>query len=86
MQHHEITPIVTAAATLDELLEIVTTLTTEQRAQVDMADLPLFGGEQPTHSIEAVWSWDATRLLIGEGWHDLRIVSRSDYADLLASN
>lgn len=32
--------------------------------QVDFTDLPTFGGEEP-NSIDGVWSWDATRLLVG---------------------
>lgn len=39
-------------------------------------ELPSFGGETPASTF-GVWSWDADRLLVGEG-SDWRIVSRSE--------
>lgn len=37
--------------------------------------LPTFGGEEPTDTLE-VWSWDASRLLVGTCADDLKIVDR----------
>jgi hypothetical protein len=42
-------------------------------------EMPLFGGEEPSNTI-GVWSWDATRLLVGEGY-DWRIVARDESND-----
>jgi hypothetical protein len=46
---------------------------------IDMASLPTFGGDEP-RSTNGVWSWDATRLLVGESAADLTIVSRDEWA------
>lgn len=40
-------------------------------------DLPNFGGSAPADTA-SVWSWDATRLLVGTCADDLNIVSRDD--------
>jgi len=43
---------------------------------VDLCDLPTFGGE-PLADTMSVWSWDADRLLVGEGpFADWNIVDR----------
>lgn len=39
------------------------------------ADLPTFGGDEPADTRE-VWSWDATRMIVGTCADDLAIVSR----------
>jgi len=46
----------------------------------DWSSLPTFGGDEPADTRE-VWSWDATRLLVGTCADDLRIVERADYYD-----
>lgn len=43
---------------------------------VDMTSLPTFGGQEPADTI-GVWSWDESRLLVGEG--NLEIVDRADW-------
>jgi len=43
--------------------------------QIDMTDLPIFGGVTPEFT-SAVWSWDEESLLIGEEIDDLEIVNR----------
>lgn len=57
---------------LEELLDYVRTT-----QGVDMTSLPTFGGPEPEDTV-GIWSWDATRLLVGEGMADLRIVARED--------
>ena len=37
----------------------------EQVLGIDITDLPTFGGEEPQE--DDVWSWDAERVLTGEG-------------------
>lgn len=70
--------------TLDELLEFLTSNPTTDEArsrglslrfgEIDFSELPKFGGDEPSDTGE-VWSWDETRLLIGDGvW--LEIVPR----------
>ena len=50
----------------------------EQRFGIVLSELPTFGGDEPSDTCE-VWSWDETRLLVGNGpcsgW---AVVSRSD--------
>ena len=48
--------------------------------QIDMTSLPTFGGEEPA-SAHGVWSWDATRLLVGPRESELEIVSREEWAE-----
>lgn len=48
---------------------------------VDLFHLRRFGGpELPLEA--AVWSWDATRVLVGDGG-DFRLMDRVDYYDLI---
>jgi len=64
----------TTAANLDDLIESVRAGEYTDR---QMTDLPTYGGEEP-ESTEGVWSWDATRLLIGACPDDFHIVDRED--------
>jgi hypothetical protein len=48
--------------------------------EIDWTSLPVFGGDDPQDT-QGVWSWDATRLLVGSCSSDLRIVPRSDVRD-----
>lgn len=41
-------------------------------------ELPTFGGAEPRNTV-GVWSWDETRLLVGEGRDDLRIIDREEW-------
>lgn len=43
------------------------------------SDLPNFGGEDLAGN-DGVWSWDETRLIIGEFAGDLAIITREEYA------
>lgn len=45
---------------------------------IDWASLPTFGGDEPADTTE-IWSWDETRLLVGESAATLQIVNRADY-------
>lgn len=43
---------------------------------VDLTSLPTFGGKEPSDTM-GVWSWDETRLLVGEG--KFKIINREDW-------
>ena len=43
--------------------------------KLDWTELPTFGGEEPSSTLE-VWSWDADSLLVGTCTDDLSIVAR----------
>jgi len=68
--------------TLDQLLSALVEM--DHRARdydltdaVDLSDLPNYGGIEPVSTIE-VWSWDESRLLVGDGSpRDWEIVTRS---------
>ncbi len=60
-------------ANLDELFEAM------QTGRVRCFDeLPTFGGAEPDDT-SGVWSWDATRAIVGTYVDDIEIVSREDY-------
>jgi len=42
---------------------------------VDMARLPTFGGEEPADT-SGVWSWSASRVLVGACISEMQIVAR----------
>ena len=58
--------------TLEKLLEF---LQNEDTTDIDMSDLPTFGGSTP-NTTECVWSWDDNNIIIGECAEDYQIVSR----------
>tara|TARA_R110002020_G_scaffold394688_1_gene604681 strand:+ start:790 stop:1002 length:213 start_codon:yes stop_codon:yes gene_type:complete len=58
--------------TLEELLEF---LQNEDTTDIDMSDLPTFGGSTPDIT-ECVWSWDDNNIIIGDCAEDYQIVSR----------
>jgi hypothetical protein len=62
------------ANNLDELLAALRSRPYDERL---MTNLPTFGGEEPA-STGGVWSWDATRLLVGTSRDDFRIVPRAE--------
>ena len=64
----------TTPASLEALLEAVKAGAFSDR---EMTKLPTFGGETPINTTN-IWSWDATRLLIGLGSDDFRIIDRMD--------
>ena len=39
------------------------------------AGLPTYGGDEPRNTL-GVWSWDATRLIVGTCAADMRIIDR----------
>jgi len=43
-----------------------------------VSECPTFGGEAP-EDLHAVWSWDHTHLLIGEGWGNCKIIARAEW-------
>lgn len=63
-------------ATLEQLL---TAVRAGQYNDEQMVELPSFGGDEPA-STSGVWSWDATRLMIGTCASDMKLVARADYA------
>ena len=70
-----------AAQNLDELLETIRTVHAEldedDRSNLDLTDLPTFGGQEPDDTA-AVWSWDAERLLVGLCVSKFRIQPRDE--------
>lgn len=48
-----------------------------EREYNEWTSLPTFDGDEPTNT-SGVWSWDADRLLVGEGRADLQIVPRGE--------
>jgi hypothetical protein len=69
----------TTIKNLDALLKIITSDDDlELRHGLDICMLPTFGGDEPG-STHGVWSWDETRLIIGAGRADFKIVNRADY-------
>lgn len=44
-------------------------------------DAPTFGGKTPDRT-DGVWSWDAARLLVGEGW-TFKIIDRADAVNIV---
>ncbi len=60
--------------TLDELYEM---MRNDDPDLPPWDDLPTFGGSPVEHTVE-VWSWDATRKIIGTCSDDIEIVDRSE--------
>lgn len=65
---------VAACTDLDDLLDVLTEM--DDSRDVDMTSLPTFGGTEPNSTL-GVWSWDATRMIVGTG-SDYEIVERDD--------
>jgi hypothetical protein len=78
---------------LDELLDHLLILESLQRSRrvdnpdyniyeernIDLTSLPTFGGTQPG-DVSCVWSWDATRVLISDGYPTVFVIeSRKSY-------
>lgn len=66
---------ITSATCLEDLLRALLLPGIED---VDWSDLPVFGGPEP-HDTTGIWSWDETRLLVGDSRHNVGIVSREDW-------
>lgn len=64
-----------ACTNLDALLAVIKTIEDET---VDFTSLPTFGGDEPRDTM-GVWSWDATRLIVGACRSDFEIVDRADH-------
>ena len=62
---------------LEDLLEYLKDWNDEY-TQMMMADLPVFGGEEPSNTSE-IWSWDLNNLLVGTCSEDFRIISRKEW-------
>ena len=48
---------------------------------IDWTELPTYGGAEPADT-DGIWSWDATRLLIGTCADDLQIVEREPLEEI----
>jgi len=62
---------------LEELLSAILAEDTRlprAHGEIDMTNLPTFGGKEPTDTT-GIWSWDQTRLLVGGSVNDLEIVT-----------
>ena len=68
---------IATATSLRELKELLEQLTDEESKALDWSDLPLFSDDEAVDT-EAVWSYDATHQLEGEGRADLVIRPRPD--------
>lgn len=64
-------------ANLDQLLAYLADLSDDENDRVDWASLPTFGGPD-VDDTDGVWSWDATRMLVGTCRDDLEIIPRED--------
>lgn len=62
---------------LEDLLAIMKSQVIGEEPMIDWSNLPTFGGPEPENTL-GVWSWDPTRLLVGEGTNDLKIVPRKE--------
>lgn len=60
--------------TLDSLLASMRSGALSER-DADWSDLPSYGGATPENTL-GIWSWDETRLLVGECSTDLWLISR----------
>ncbi len=67
-------PVTTYPDNLDDLLFDVQCNRFQEGA---MTRLPTYGGETPANT-NGVWSWDATRLMVGTCARDMRLVLRSE--------
>lgn len=70
VMHHD-------CADLDQLADDI--YAARRLLDADGSGLQTFGGEQPDDT-SGVWSWDATRLLVGDGWDEMDIVERAQEA------
>ena len=66
---------VNEAESLDELLSAITA---HANAKDDLSFLPTYGGVAP-ESTMYVWSWDTSRVLIGESIDDFEILARDEW-------
>lgn len=69
-------PTTRAPRTLDALLRDLRSGDYAPATDAAWAELPTYGGPEPTDTAE-IWSWDATRLLVGTCRADLRLVPRA---------
>jgi len=60
-----------AIDSLDDLLQVVQNYEIDDR---QMVELPTFGGDEPPSTV-GIWSWDTTRMMVGEG-DDINIIKR----------
>lgn len=88
MTAFEATEILTQATSLkglfDAMRETYEAAAADDRKNIDWSALPTFGGEEIEQPY-CVWSWDAENIIIGESVDDLRIMSRTEYAERLAA-
>ena len=90
---NDITAPILTASNLTELLTALNTAGNEiNRLQAEsedagdligdygraLEDCATFGGEAP-EDLHAVWSWDDTHLLVGEGWGNCELVARGEW-------
>lgn len=47
---------------------------------IDWTSLPTFGGATPADT-HGIWSWDETRLLVGESQNEIDLVPRAEWED-----
>jgi hypothetical protein len=71
-----------SAASLEELLALLSGPAGRELPEREWTRLPTFGGEEPERT-SGVWSWDAERLLVGTCATDLQIVRRPRETTLL---
>lgn len=78
--------LMTSGTDLDELHRLMTSGTDDEwdaaglpwaHGERDWTSLPTFGGRTPRDTF-GVWSWDATRAIVGSCAADVEIVDRSE--------
>lgn len=76
-----LTPGILAATNLEQLLDALRDtleLSHDEQGEIDMASLPLYGGDEPRNT-DCIWSWDAESLIVGTCAQDFKIVGRAEY-------
>jgi len=67
-------------ADLEELCDLLNSLSAQECDENDLSSLPTYGGDEPVNTSE-IWSWDRDSLIIGDG-NEYEIISREKYQEL----
>ena len=67
------------------LFELCQFMKAGQFTEHEMTELPTFGGEEPTHT-RGIWSWDESRMIVGDCADDFEVVWRPLNPDIESAN